>query len=68
MFKKPKKAIITLETKGQIKQASGQVTGEPLPVQLSEPMTIDRLTIVQTGKAVVVTAGNDNEIINIEVR
>jgi hypothetical protein len=68
MFKKPQKAIITVENAGEIKQASGPVTGEPLPVQLTTPVQVERLAIVRTGRSIVITAGNDQQIINVEIK
>lgn len=68
MFRKPKKAVITVENNGEIKQASGQVTGEPLPIQLTDPVQVERLAVVQTGRSIVITAGNDKQIINVEIK
>lgn len=68
MFKKPKTAIISVEQNGEIKQATTNLTSEPQPVQLTVPVSVDKLTIAQTSKGIVIAAGNDNEIINIEVK
>ncbi len=68
LFRRNKKAVITVEQGDGYKQASGQITGEPLPVQLTQPVTVERLAIVRTGNSIVISAGNDDAIINVEIK
>lgn len=68
MFRKEKQAVITVEHQGNVKRATGIVSTEPLPIQLTNLVGVERISIVQSGKSIVVTAGNDESIINIEIK
>ena len=68
MFRKPKKAFISYAHAKNIETAQGEVTNEPLPFVLKETVAVNKITVTEVGKSLVVAVGNDEAFINIEVK
>lgn len=69
MFKKKAlQATITVENGNDVKQAVGEVGVQPLPIQLVDMVGVERINITKTNDAIVITAGNDKAIVNIEIK
>jgi hypothetical protein len=69
MFKKKAiTAVITYDNGNETKQAKGEVTTQALPIQLTDMVGVERINIIRNGDSIVITAGNDNAVVNIELK
>ena len=69
MFKKKAiTAVITYDNGNETKQAKGEVTAQALPIQLTDMVGVERINIIRNGDSIVITAGNDNAVVNIELK
>lgn len=70
MFKKKSEivAVVTVENGNEVKQATGTVDAKALPIQLVDMIGVERISISRQGDSVVITAGNETAVVNIELK
>jgi len=69
MFKKKKlTATITVGDDQGVRRANGVITDEPLPIELQKLIGVERINITQQGNTIFIAAGNDEHILNIEIK